>query len=262
MKRSGVLIFIFFSLSLLLRAQYSTLNAHSHNDYLQKIPFFLAYDHHFGSIEADIWAVGDKLLVAHNRNEINPSLTLDSLYIQPVVKLFGKNGGKPWKDSPSTFQLLIDLKTGVEPTLSMLVEKLKKYPAVFDPAVNKNAVRVVITGNRPIPSDFGKYPSFVFFDGNLKLQYDVAQLKRVGLYSENLKVFTQWNGNTPIAAKEEARLKHVIDSVHFINKKIRLWNAPDSIPAWEKLISLKADYINTDHIADLSAFLKGRQQIR
>ena len=151
---------------------------------------------------------------------------------------------------------MIDLKTGVEPTLSLLVEKLKKYPGVFDPGENKNAVRVVITGNRPAPADFDRYPPYVFFDGNLKLKYERKQLDRIGLYSENLKVFTQWNGKIPMPPGEESRLKQVIDSVHSLNKKIRFWNAPDSIPAWETLMRLKVDYLNTDHISGLSAFLR------
>lgn len=34
---------------------YSTINAHSHNDYENPIPFHTAYDNTFGSIEADIF---------------------------------------------------------------------------------------------------------------------------------------------------------------------------------------------------------------
>ena len=247
---------LFFSLVTSVKAQYSTLNAHSHNDYEQVIPFFLAYNSHFGSIEADIWAVDGELFVAHNQSEITPERTLDSLYLQPVVRLFRKNGGKAWADQASTFQLLIDLKTGVEPTLPLLVEKLKKYPDVFDPEVNKNAIRIVISGNRPDPVNFENFPGFIFFDGKLNLRYDVRQLERIPLFSENLKVFTNWNGERNLPEKEEQRLRQVVDSVQSLNKKIRFWNAPDSIPAWKTLMDLKVDYINTDHIQDLADFLK------
>lgn len=237
-------------------AQYTSLNAHSHNDYEQKTPFFLAYNAHFGSIEADIWAVNGELFVAHDKNKITPERTLDKLYLQPIIELFKKNKGQAWNDSKATFQLLIDLKTGFEPTLSLLVEKLKKYPEVFDPSVNKNAVRVTITGNRPDPTKFKVYPGIVFFDGNISLKYDVEQLKRVGIYSENLGNYTSWKGTEAIPAKEELRLKTIIDSVHNIGKRIRFWNAPDSPTAWKKLMSLKVDYLNTDHIPELSDFLK------
>jgi alkaline phosphatase len=218
----------------------------------------MAYNAHFGSIEADIWAVDGELFVAHNRAEINKERTLDALYLLPVVELFRQHDGKPWHDSPSTFQLLIDLKTAVEPTLSLLVEKLKNHPAVFDPKVNRNAVRVVISGNRPDPEGFGEYPRYIFFDGKLNQKYTKKELKRVPLFSENLKVFTTWNGAGDIPAKEEQRLMQVIDSVHSLNRKIRFWNAPDSAPAWNALMKLNVDYLNTDHISELEDFLKSR----
>lgn len=260
MKKLNVLFLLIFCCTLSVLGQYTTLNAHSHNDYEQKTPFLLAYNAHFGSIEADIWAVNGDLFVAHERAKITPEKTMESLYILPIVNFYRANNGKAWKDSKANFQLLIDLKTGVEPTLSLLVEKLKKYPEVFDPAVNINAVRVTITGNRPKPEEFNKYPAFIFFDGNIDKKYDKDQLKRVALYSENLGNFTKWKGAEAIPEKEEARLKQIIDSVHGIGKTIRFWNAPDMPAAWKKLINLKADYLNTDHIPELSTWLKTTQK--
>lgn len=251
-----LLVLLLFAVFTEVRAQYTTLNAHSHNDYEQKTPFYLAYNAHFGSIEADIWAIDGELFVAHNKAEIKATNTLDLLYIQPIEKLFQKNSGKAWNDLPGTFQLMIDLKTDVEPTLSLLIEKLKKYPQLFDPSVNKNAVRVIITGNRPAPSKFNDYSAFILFDGNVSKKYNEEQLNRVGLYSENLAQFTGWKGLEAIPGKEELRLKQIIDSVHGIGKKIRFWNAPDTEEAWKILMKLKVDFINTDHIPELSSYLK------
>ena len=241
-------------------AQYTTLNAHSHNDYANEIPFWLAYNNHFGSIEADIWAVKGDLFVAHNTADIKPERTLDMLYIQPIVKLFKENKGKPWKDISSTFQLLIDLKTTVEPTLPLLVEKLKQYPDVFDPKVNENAIRIVITGNRPEPTEFSKYPEFIFFDGILSKKYNEQQLKRIPLFSENLKTIIIWNGEGTMSIKENIRLQSVIDSVHGLNKKVRFWNAPDNVNAWKTFINMHVDYINTDHIIQLSEYLNNPEK--
>ncbi len=117
--------FLILGLCIAVQAQYTTLNAHSHNDYSQKTPFFLAYNAHFGSIEADIWAIDGKLFVSHSRGAITPERTLDSLYIQPIIKYFKANNGKAWGDYNGAFQLLIDLKTGVIPTLPLLIDLLK-----------------------------------------------------------------------------------------------------------------------------------------
>ena len=257
MKKILIVLIAFLGLTT-AKAQYTTLNAHSHNDYAQQTPFYLACNARFGSIEADIWAIEGELYVAHNKAEISREKTLDLLYLQPIAELFQKNGGKAWHDSPATFQLMIDLKTAVEPTLSLLTEKLRKYPQLFDPSVNKNAVRVVITGNRPAPSLFSEYPKFIYFDGNVSKKYDAEQLKRVALYSENLAQFTLWRGTESIPEKEELRLRQLIDSVHGIGKKIRFWNAPDTSDAWKVLMKMKVDFINTDHIPELSSFLNSK----
>ena len=256
MKKSLISILFILGIVVTAQAQYTTLNAHSHNDYEQKIPFFTAYNAHFGSIEADIWAVNGVIFVAHDSIEITPARTLDALYLQPIVKLFHQNGGKAWKNHPSRFQLLIDLKTSTEPTLSLLVQLLKKYPDVFDSNTNKDAIPVVITGNRPEPADFGKYPSNISFDGHINLKYDKLQLQRVALFSEDLEIYTMWKGEAAIPEKEEKRLKLVIDSVHRLNKRIRFWDAPDTAVAWKKMMNLKVDFINTDHIEALETYLK------
>lgn len=249
------LIFIFSATI----AQYSTLNAHSHNDYENDIPFLLAYNNHFGSIEADIWAINGELFVAHYEKEIVPSRTLDSLYIQPIVRIFRQNKGKAWKDNPGTFQLLIDLKTPFEPTLSLLIHKLIQYPDVFNPKINKNSVRIVITGNRPEPGKFVNYPGFIFFDGNLNQNFSKKQLKRIALYSENFRNFSSWNGEGEIIEKEKIRLNGIIDSVHSVKKKIRFWNVPDDINAWDTFMKMKVDFINTDKIVKLAGFLNNPQ---
>lgn len=245
-----------------VRAQYTTHNAHSHNDYANDTPFRTAYNNHFGSVEADIWAVNGELFVGHNSSDIRKDRTLDILYLQPIINIFQQNKGKPWDDSDSTFQLLIDLKTTTEPTLSLLVKKLKRYREVFDPETNKYAIRIVITGNRPDPDAFEKYPRFIFFDGLLKLKYTTPQLERVPLFSENIKQFSLWNGQGEIVEKEKVRLRQITDSVHSLNKKIRFWNCPDTENSWRTYINIGIDYLNTDHIIELSEYLKRNRNSR
>ena len=255
MKKILITVFVLISALSSLRSQYSTLNAHSHNDYENKTPFWLAYNNHFGSMEADIWAVKGELFVAHYEKEILPGRTLDSLYIQPIVRIFRQNKGKVWKDNASTFQLLIDLKTTVAQTLPLLVEKLEQYPDVFNPRKNKNAIRIVITGNRPEPSEFKNYPKFVLFDGNLEKEYDKKQLKRIALYSENFRNFSTWNGSGDIIEEERIRLQNAIESAHSLKKKIRFWNSPDNPEAWNTFMDMGIDFINTDHIVELADYL-------
>ena len=255
MKKILIILFVLISAFSSLRSQYSTFNAHSHNDYENEIPFRLAYNNHFGSIEADIWVVEGDLYVAHYNKEILPGRTLDSLYIKPIVRIVRENKGKAWKDNASNFQLMIDLKTPVKQTLPLLIAKLEQYPDVFNPRKNKNAIRIVITGNRPEPSEFKDYPRYIFFDGNLGRKYDKKQLKRIALYSENFRTFSTWNGSGEIIKEERIRVQNAIDAAHSLKKKIRFWNSPDNPDAWNTFMEMGIDFINTDHIIEIAEYL-------
>ena len=70
---------------------------------------------------------------------------------------------------------------------------LGRYPEVFDPAVNPEAVRVAVTGRVPAPADFGKYPSYIRFDGVWDADYTPAQLERIALISADFSDYSQWN---------------------------------------------------------------------
>src|SRR3984957_8511284 len=66
---------------------------HAHNDYEHKRPLFDALDHGFCSVEADIHLVDGQLLVAHDLRDVNPNLTLQSLYLDPLRERIKQNGG-------------------------------------------------------------------------------------------------------------------------------------------------------------------------
>ena len=61
----------FCLLSAQSRVYSSVENVHSHNDYLQNVPFYTAYSARCASIEADVFLVDGELYVAHKENEIN-----------------------------------------------------------------------------------------------------------------------------------------------------------------------------------------------
>src|SRR2546426_4129702 len=67
--------------------------AHAHNDYEHARPLLDALDHGFCSIEADVWLVEGKLLVAHDRNKVKPDRTLQALYLDPMRERVRRNGG-------------------------------------------------------------------------------------------------------------------------------------------------------------------------
>ena len=230
---------------------------HSHNDYRQIVPFYVSYSQRAASIEADIFSTDTpgELLVAHDPHELPEAPTLDEAYLQPLVKLFGENRGRAWKNSDDLLILLVDIKSPFNPALDILIDKLKKHPEVFDPAVNPHAVRVVISGNRPPAERFSQYPSLITFDGS-HTSYTPEQLEKVSMISLNFRSFSRWNGRGSIPKEDRDRLTAVIVQAHALGKPIRFWGAPDGVTAWSALNSMGVDYINTDRPEECAIFFR------
>src|SRR2546423_3555138 len=74
--------------------------AHAHNDYEHTRPLLDALEHGFCSIEADIWLVDGKLLVAHHRDKVKPDRTLQALYLDPMRERVSRNGGGAYSSGP------------------------------------------------------------------------------------------------------------------------------------------------------------------
>ena len=255
MRLKILLILMLVCVSFGLRAQNYTANgnAHSHNDYLHAQPFLEAYHNRFGSVEIDIFLVDGKLYVAHTRAEIAAPRTIEALYLDPLLEKIEENGGKVYPDG-GKLQLLIDLKTSGE-TLRTLEKQLQPIRRWFDTANNPDAVRLVISGGGPAPSDFDDYDTIFFFDGRPGIQYTPEQERRVAFYSAPLAAFSRWNGLGRIPEAEYLKIKELVDSIHTKGKKLRFWGNPDTKTCWQALIKLGVDYINTDNIAGLADFL-------
>ncbi|WPV67743.1 alkaline phosphatase [Chitinophaga sp. LS1] len=236
---------------------YTPINAHSHNDYEQPIPFLSAYTRHFGSIEADVYTQNNSLWVAHETKELTPDRTLESLYLIPLKNNIKKNNGTAYPNSPDTLQLLIDFKTDSIATMAALIKILSKYPTI----TNNPTIQIVISGNQPDPKLWHTYPSYILFDGKREGSYPADAAKRIPMYSTDLKNFTQWNGKGIIIKPEHDRIQQWIDSIHTLGKKVRFWDTPDNPNTWKTFMNLGVNYINTDKVEAIADFLSNRANI-
>jgi hypothetical protein len=242
MKTLILTLAIFISNSILAQpTYYSVANAHSHNDYEQQAPFYNAYNEEFGSIEADIHLINGNLLVGHDKADLSPEKTLENLYLIPL---------KDSKIQNRSLQLLIDIKTEASATLDSLVSVLKKYPSI----INNESIKIIITGNRPDESLYITYPTFILFDGRMNKTYTKEQLSKIGLISDSYESFITNNTSWPIIPADKEKIDLAIQKVHALHKPARLWATPDFSDAWEEMIKLKIDFINTDHINELADF--------
>jgi alkaline phosphatase len=229
---------------------YTISNAHSHNDYLNDRPFTRAYEAGFGSIEADIFPVNDTLYVAHSKKEIQAQRTLKSLYLDSLLHDLTTNSSRHVK-------LLIDIKENYDLSLQLLEKRLEPFKSFL--YSNENTSRpllILVSGNRPPPAEYKKYPGYIFFDDDLKLHHDAAEWERVGQVSLCFEDFSSWKGEGPLHPKDKRILKHLIDSVHLAGKPIRFWAAPDNTTSWKMQMKLGADLIGTDKLNELARFLR------
>lgn len=246
------LVALSWSAALAQPANYSTANAHSHNDYKQTAPFFSAYYAQFGSMEVDVFLEKDDILAAHTKADLVQHRTLEDLYLKPLQAFIQNNHGYVYADSTRKLLMMLDIKTDAPSTLNKLIVLLQKYPQL----VKSKSLTIVITGNTPDPSTFSSYPSYIWFTGLLSEQYSKEAMARIAILQDNFLNYSKWKGEGHPPAKDWAKVRSAVIRAHALKKPVRFWNTPDFMDAWGHLTELGVDYINTDSIRSLASFLK------
>ncbi|NGO42359.1 phosphatidylinositol-specific phospholipase C/glycerophosphodiester phosphodiesterase family protein [Streptomyces ureilyticus] len=239
--------------------------AHAHNDYLHPRPLFDALDHWFGSLEADIFLVGDQLLVAHDAVDLDPARTLESLYLDPLAHRVKANHGSVYRGYRKPIQLLIDLKTEGSSTYLELDRHLRRYKHLFTTyahgRVFPGPVTAVISGDRAARTPMEvQTVRRAFYDGRLADLGGPAPASFIPLISDNWNLNFTWQGTGLFPEAERQKLRSIIATAHSRRQKVRFWATPDLAgPArdalWGELLAADVDYINTDDLAGLEKFL-------
>jgi hypothetical protein len=239
--------------------------AHAHNDYEHPRPLFDALDHRFGSVEADIFLVGDQLLIGHTADDLDPTRTLESLYLDPLARIVRANHGSVYRGERRPLQLLIDIKTEGSSTYLELDRHLRRYRHLFTTyahgRVYPGAVTNVISGDRAARTPMeAQTVRRAFYDGRLTDLGTAAPASFVPLISDNWQLNFTWLGEGAFPDAERQKLRDIIGQAHGRGQKVRFWNTPDLAgPArdalWSELLAADVDYVNTDDLAGLEAFL-------
>jgi len=233
-------------------------NAHAHNDYEHTLPLLDALGAGFCSIEADIWLVDGKLLVAHDSEKVKPERTLQALYLEPLKGRIRAKGGRVFPQVP-TVTLMIDIKSEAVPTYEVLRSVLAEYREMLSEFRGTNvvtqALTVIVTGNRPIEMIAAEPVRYVALDGRLADLDGNSSANLMPLISDNWKLFFQWRGQGSLPEDERLKLKQYVERAHEQGRRIRFWGAPDKLAAWQELKAAGVDLINTDDLAGLEKFL-------
>jgi alkaline phosphatase len=243
------LLSIFFSVCWLSNgdAQSNAPRAHSHNDYEQQRPFHHAFTRGFQSIEADVWLIDGRLLVAHDRKDAKPERSLAALYLDPLDERHGRKGR--WKKGPKgrKLQLLIDIKSESKATMAALEQLLEKYPRL----TANTALTFAVSGNRPPVETYNDWPVFMSFDGRPGIAYDPSALARVALISDSWANYI----DRKTLRFDTLKAARAVEAAHALGKPFRFWASPDNEDGWRLAIRIGADYLNTDRIDALADYL-------
>jgi len=231
-------------------------HSHAHNDYEHAHPLVDSLNFGFASIEADVWLVDGSLCVAHNRSDVQMSKRLDNLYLEPLFKLFNANGNKIFANGETLF-LLVDFKSEGEATYQALKQLLAKYrPMVNAPAGTKPAVKIIVSGNRPIETIKNDADRCVGVDGRLSDLKSPLDASLMPLISDNWRLHFRYQGNGEISDEEKLKLKTIVQQVHQSGSQLRFWATPENDMLWKTLREAEVDLIGTDQREKLVAFLK------
>jgi hypothetical protein len=234
------------------------LKAHAHNDYMHTKPLFDALAHGFTSIEADIHLINNELYVVHDKPESITGLpTLKALYLEPLAKHIKQNNGFVYKGHTSPVYLMIDIKTEGAATYAVLKKQLALYKDMLYSSANpEGRIQVVLSGNRPIELVKNESEALVSIDGrpeDLPANYLV---KFMPVISQNYFKILAWTGEGNISQEDKQKLEQLVKDVHNQGKKLRLWASPEKEIIWQVLLEAGVDFINTDKLPELKAFMQ------
>lgn len=236
--------------------------AHSHNDYWRQRPLQDALECGFCSVEVDIFLIDGKLLVGHERRELRPERTLESLYLEPLRARVKQFGGKVYPNAPY-FYLLIDVKSEAQTTYNALHKTLERYDDLMTryegSRTVERAVRAVLSGNRiPLAQLERERVRFVGYDGRLSDLSGDTPPTLMPWVSDSWTSLFRWNGRGTFPEDEHAKLRQIVQQAHAKGYQLRFWATADLPTVWEVLWDAGVDLIGTDVPPLLRDFMLGK----
>lgn len=215
----------------------------------------------FCSIEADVYLVGGKLLVGHNRQDLKPERTLDAMYLRPLSEAVKSNKGHVYPQ-PAEVILLVDIKADGAKVYEELKTELGPYDSWLTHyshgKVEKRAVTVILSGERPTDVLAGERSRVAFIDGRPDdLQSSSNTTTLTPLISASWDSLFHWNGSGAMPQEEKQKLDAIVQACHAHGQKLRFWATPELLSVWQTLYKAGVDLIGSDRQKDLADFLRG-----
>ena len=150
-----------------------------------------------------------ELLVAHDREDVEAGVTLESLYLDSLTELVKRNGRGVYPGWDGEFQLLIDIKSEGEATYAAIEEELAEHRQILSRYTHGQTktgpVAAVISGNRPLETMQSAQQRFGFYDGRASDLDSGVSADPMPLVSNNLTISPGWKSSSPHAADSRIR---------------------------------------------------------
>lgn len=229
---------------------------HSHNDYVHSKPFYEAYQAEVYSIEADIYLRDNNLMVAHAADEIKAGVTLEKLYLEPLIRVIVTKM-KAKAGSKTLPVILVDFKEDYQKVMPVFLGKLLDMQRKVKTQGADTMPMFVVSGNRPPADSFSIYPYYIQFDGRPYEQYDKTAMAKVAFISDQYLKYSTWNGKDALTPADSATIIRLVQTIHEKGKMLRLWNTPDTELGWKAFRAMGVDIINTDQPIICRKFFAG-----
>ena len=230
--------------------------AHAHNDYEHPRPLHDALEAGFHSVEADVFYDGGRFKVSH-LGWGSPG-TLEALYLEPLQRRVDAQASVHPR---ATFTLWIDLKDRHRDLVQDLDALLSDYGMLRDSEEGPAPVQVILTGDAQAKTSFVEETqgSPVWRDSNdFSLEDPVAEDGRWRAYALKWSSYFDWNGVGELPDEDRRRLYCLATNAHAKGRVLRFYAAPDREEVWQAMLDAGVDFIHTDRLEALSAFLSTR----
>jgi len=235
---------------------------HSHNDYHQSRPLFDALEQGFSSVEADVFLIGDSLFVAHDRNEIATGRTLRSLYLEPLKKRVQQNNGSVYGKGEELI-LFVDIKEDSLETYKKLHQVLSDYTDIISSfrkdTYSKKAIRVIVSGNRPVAYMKNQELRYAGFDGRLTDIDSGLSPDLMPMVSDDWNKYFTWRGIGEMPDDEKRKLESFSQKAKANGYLLRFWALPTQpVPekdCWYQLIKSGVPVIGSDDLKGLKKYV-------
>ncbi|MFN3243432.1 MAG: phosphatidylinositol-specific phospholipase C/glycerophosphodiester phosphodiesterase family protein [Planctomycetota bacterium] len=239
------------------------LRLHGHNDYLQPVPLVRALELGLGSLEADIFLVDGELRVGHERWQLRPGRTLQSMYLDPLLAAFRRCGSLRSDGQPLV--LLVDVKADGDKVYTELRDVLPRYRDMLsrfvDGRVEPGAVTVLLSGNRPVSTVAADAERWCAIDGRLRDldRRPPPPAHLVPWVSSSWRSISDWTGSDDLMPHEIERITDLVTRAHRQGRELRFWGAPDRREAWGAFYDLGVDRIGSDQPKKAAAWLRSER---